>query len=154
MDEQNQTKIIRYGIIAILIAIALGVGSGVINLILSQDDDEPSRIPFGQSEFPDLIIQNIDGPETVAAGETATYTVDIINLRCCRSGDFEVIITLNDQEIKRETLDSLLDDESTTFEFDVTFDEPGNYSLLVQIESRSETNLDNNSGVMAITVTE
>ncbi|MCI0711252.1 MAG: hypothetical protein L0154_13930 [Chloroflexi bacterium] len=154
MDEQNQTKIIRYGIIAIVAAILLGVGSGVINLILSQDDDQPSRIPFGQSEFPDLIIQNIDGPEIVAAGETATYTVDIVNLKCCRSGDFEVIVILNDGEIRRETLGSLLDDESTTFEFDVTFDEAGDYALLVLIESRSETNLDNNSGVMTITVTQ
>jgi hypothetical protein len=154
MDEQNQTKIIRYGIIAIVIAIVLGVGSGVINLILSQDDDEPSRIPFGQSEFPDLIIQNIDGPETVMAGDTVTYTVHIINLRCCRSGDFEVIVILNDREIRRETLESLLDDERTTYEFEVTFDEAGDYALLVLIESRSETNLDNNSGVMAITVTQ
>ena len=154
MDEQNQAKVIRYGIIAILIAIVLGVGSGVINFLLSKDDDQPVRIPFGQSEFPDLIIQNIDGPETVVAGNVAAYTVHITNLRCCRSGDFEVIVILNDQEIRRETLESLLDDESTTFDFDVSFDEPGIFSLLVQIESRSETNLDNNSGVMTITVTQ
>jgi hypothetical protein len=154
MDAQNETKIIRYGIIAILVAIVLGIGTGVVNYMLAEDDDPPDRIPFGQSEFPDLVVQNIDGPETVVVGDTETYTIEIMNLKCCRSGSFEAIVRLNDVEIVRESLPSILNDESTSFEVDVTFEEAGAHALLVNIESRSETNLDNNLGVKPITVTE
>lgn len=154
MDEQNQARIIRYGIIVILVAIVIGIGSGVVNYILAEDDDPPDRIPFGQSEFPDLVVQNIAGPETVSVGDTETYTIEILNLKCCRSSDFEAVVRLNDVEITRESLPSILNDESTSFEVDVTFDAAGAYALLVEIESRSETNLDNNLGVKPITVTE
>ena len=102
------------------------------------------------------LVAGIKAPAKVTAGQSARVDLSVLNDGTNDVEGMTVKITANDKEVYNQTLDLVLLAGQTwddTFTFETTvFDEPGDVTLTVTVETETDLNPDDNSASTIIKV--